>query len=685
MPNKLIFEKSPYLLQHAHNPVDWYPWSEEAFETAKNLDKPVFLSIGYSTCHWCHVMEKESFEDKEIAMLMNDAFINIKVDREERPDIDAIYMEVCQMLTGSGGWPLTIIMTPEQKPFFAGTYLPKYSRFGRIGMIELITKIQELWQTRREEILKSAESIYQHLKQSESTEFTETTVDELFEKAYKQLESSFDYKYGGFGHAPKFPTPHNLEFLLRYWKLKSLPNALDMVVKTLKAMRMGGIFDHLGFGFHRYSTDNKWIVPHFEKMLYDQALLIKIYTEVFLATKEELFKKTAIQIAEYIIQNLMSEAFESAEDADSEGVEGKFYLWTKDEITQLLKKDAEVFCRYFTVLDKGNFTPELGDGTVSNILYMQFTHSEQAKSIGISEEELENTIEKCRKILLNYRNKRVKPHKDDKILTDWNGLAIASISLAGAVFDRLDFITSAKKSADFILSKMRKYDGRLLHRYRDSEAGIDGMLDDYAFFINGLLALYEVTFEINYLKYAIELTEIMIEDFWDKENGGFYFTSNNAEKLITRKKELYDGAIPSSNSYALLNLIKLWKITSDTKYQELINKQFAAFKDKIAEYPSAYTKFITSMLYSNFHTYEIVIASENISDAKDIIKYLNTKFLPDRTILMKEKNSIFELLKISPYTREMGIIDGKATIYICKNFSCSLPVTSLEQLEKLLE
>ncbi len=685
MPNKLIFEKSPYLLQHAHNPVDWYPWSEEAFETAKNLDKPVFLSIGYSTCHWCHVMEKESFEDKEIAMLMNDAFINIKVDREERPDIDAIYMEVCQMLTGSGGWPLTIIMTPEQKPFFAGTYLPKYSRFGRIGMIELITKIQELWQTRREEILKSAESIYQHLKQSESTEFTEITVDELFEKAYKQLESSFDYKYGGFGHAPKFPTPHNLEFLLRYWKLKSLPNALDMVVKTLKAMRMGGIFDHLGFGFHRYSTDNKWIVPHFEKMLYDQALLIKIYTEVFLATKEELFKKTAIQIAEYIIQNLMSEAFESAEDADSEGVEGKFYLWTKDEITQLLKKDAEVFCRYFTVLDKGNFTPELGDGTVSNILYMQFTHSEQAKSIGISEEELENTIEKCRKILLNYRNKRVKPHKDDKILTDWNGLAIASISLAGAVFDRLDFITSAKKSADFILSKMRKYDGRLLHRYRDSEAGIDGMLDDYAFFINGLLALYEVTFEINYLKYAIELTEIMIEDFWDKENGGFYFTSNNAEKLITRKKELYDGAIPSSNSYALLNLIKLWKITSDTKYQELINKQFAAFKDKIAEYPSAYTKFITSMLYSNFHTYEIVIASENISDAKDIIKYLNTKFLPDRTILMKEKNSIFELLKISPYTREMGIIDGKATIYICKNFSCSLPVTSLEQLEKLLE
>lgn len=685
MPNKLISEKSPYLLQHAHNPVDWYPWSEEAFELAKQLDKPIFLSIGYSTCHWCHVMEKESFEDREVAMLMNDAFINIKVDREERPDIDSIYMEVCQMLTGSGGWPLTIIMTPQKKPFFAGTYFPKYSRYGRIGMIELIPKIQELWHTRREEILQSAESISSHLSKSEYFETKDISPEELFNEAYQQLASSFDYNYGGFRNAPKFPTPHNLEFLLRYWKLRKDKNALDMVEKTLTAMRMGGIYDHIGFGFHRYSTDNKWIVPHFEKMLYDQALLIKVYTEAYLATKNELFKKTAIQTAEYIINNLMSEAFESAEDADSEGVEGKFYLWTKDEIISLLKDDADIFCRYFSILEKGNFVPEHGDESDANILFMQFTHSEHAKSLNLSDAELEAIIEKCRKTLLEYRNKRIKPHKDDKILTDWNGLAISALAFAGAIFNKAEFIEAAKKSADFILSKMRKHDGRLLHRFRDSEAGIEAMLDDYAFFSNGLLTLYEATFKIDYLKYAIELTDIMIEDFWDWENGGFYFTSNNAEKLIARKKDVYDGAIPSGNSYALLNLIKLWKITSDTKYQELIDKQINAFISKIAEYPTAYTKFIATMLYSNNHTYEIVIVSDNQINAPEIIKHINNKYIPDKTIIFKENENVFELYKISPYTREMSMLDGRATVYVCKNFNCSLPVTTIEQIDKLIE
>ncbi len=438
MPNNLIYEKSPYLLQHSNNPVDWYPWCDEAFELARQLDIPIFLSIGYSTCHWCHVMEIESFEDEVIAEMMNKAFVNIKLDREERPDIDSIYMEVCQILTGSGGWPLTIIMTPEQKPFFAGTYFPKYSQFGRIGMYELITKIDELWKTRREDILQSAESITTRLLISEKSDDFDISPEQIFREAYKQLSSSFDYRYGGFRNAPKFPTPHNLQFLLRYWKIMNEKNALEMVEKTLTAMRYGGIYDHIGFGFHRYSTDNKWIVPHFEKMLYDQSLLITSYTEAYLATKNELFKKTALETTSYILRELTSEegGFYSAEDADSEGIEGKYYLWSDDEIKQVLKEDADTFRRYFSVLDKGNFHFEHQFDNNANILFMQFSHSEHSKALGINEETLNSIINRCINTLLQARNNRIKPYKDDKVLTDWNGLAISALALAGFTFDK---------------------------------------------------------------------------------------------------------------------------------------------------------------------------------------------------------------------------------------------------------
>jgi len=524
--NHLINEKSPYLLQHAYNPVDWYPWGEEAFEKARRENKPIFLSIGYSTCHWCHVMEHESFEDSTVAEEMNKTFISIKVDREERPDIDNIYMSVCQLLTGSGGWPLTIIMTPKKKPFFAGTYFPKETRFGRIGIIELTQKIAESWIVERDKINSSAEQIVEAIKNQQNISGNSEITEEAMNNAFEQFKSRFDSQFGGFGSSPKFPSPHNLTFLLRYWKHTGNLDALKMVEKTISSMRLGGIFDHIGFGFHRYSTDREWFLPHFEKMLYDQAMLTSAYIETYQATQNEEYALVAREIIEYVLRDMTSSegGFYSAEDADSEGIEGKFYVWSIDEIRKILnEKEAQLFITTYNLEQDGNFSEEATKiKTGENIPHLKSNLHDIAKRIVLNQSELERRLETIRQKLFAEREKRIHPYKDDKILTDWNGLMIASLAKTARVLDNDKFKNAAIKAMEFILTKMKDSNNRLLHRYRDGEFSIQATLDDYAFVIWGLLELYETTFDINYLKTAIELQNTQNEYFWDEINFGYF-------------------------------------------------------------------------------------------------------------------------------------------------------------------
>ncbi|MFH1624202.1 MAG: thioredoxin domain-containing protein, partial [Pseudomonadota bacterium] len=543
-PNRLISEKSPYLLQHAYNPVDWYPWREETFEKAEREGKPIFLSIGYSTCHWCHVMEKESFEDPEVARLMNETFVCIKVDREERPDIDSVYMTACQMMTGSGGWPLTIIMTPGKKPFFAATYIPKESRFGRKGMKALIPNIKKVWESRKGEVIGSAEKVSKELEKISHDAPGEGLGEAMLTMAYGHLSRIFDERYAGFGSAPKFPMPHNVMFLLRYWKRSGDERALMTAEKTLDAMRRGGIYDHVGFGFHRYSTDAGWLLPHFEKMLYDQASLAMAYTEAYQAIdKKREYKKTAREIFTYVLREMTDPGggFYSAQDADSEGEEGRFYLWSQEEIRHILStEEAELVEKVFNIEEKGNFLEEAtGKEAGQNILHLRKSLPEIASDLKITLETLEEGIEGARKKLFGERKKRVHPHKDDKILTDWNGMMIAALAKGAQVFGETTYEEAARRSAHFILDRMFDGQGRLYHRYRDGEAAIPAFLDDYAFLIWGLIELYEATFESVYLERALDFNALLLEHFWDRDSGGFYFVADDAPRILVRKKEMY--------------------------------------------------------------------------------------------------------------------------------------------------
>ncbi len=685
--NHLVDEKSPYLLQHAHNPVDWYPWGEEAFEKAKKEDKPVFLSIGYSTCHWCHVMERESFEDPGIAEMMNEAFVNIKVDREERPDIDAIYMNVCQMLTGSGGWPLTVFLTPEKKPFFAGTYFPKESMYGRIGMKDLIPRVKDLWETQREKIDSSAEEITNRL-QNVRLEADESKLEERsLDKCYREIDSSYDTVHGGFGSPPKFPTPHKFLFLLRYWKRSGDENALKMVEHTLREMRMGGVYDHVGFGFHRYSTNQRWLVPHFEKMLYDQALMTYAFVEAFQATGDEFYKKPANEILEYVMRDMTSPdgGFYSAEDADSEGEEGKFYVWQKPEIERILEDDGDIFIDAFNVTGEGNFKEpgeELPGG--KNILNRTEPLANLAEKQGLSKDELAGKIEQMRRKLFEVREDRVHPHKDDKILTDWNGLMIAAFAKAGAVFGNEEFIKTAENAAKFVLDKLALENGRLLHRFRGGEAAITGMLDDYAFLVWGLLELYEASFDIACLQKAIELTDEQIDQFADENDGGFYISADSSEKLITRSKEFFDGAIPSGNSVSMMNLIKLRQITAGEKYTAYINKSAGAFARSMSIAPSAFTFFASAADFMFGPSYEIVITGDpSDAETREMLDAVREKFLPNSVILFRDAGSPEKLAEIAEFTKMQEQVDGKSTAYVCRNYACEQPVTSVKELINL--
>lgn len=687
--NHLKHENSPYLKQHIYNPVDWYPWSKEAFDKAKRENKPIFLSIGYSTCHWCHIMAHESFEDDSVAHLLNETFVCIKVDREERPDIDKIYMNVCQMITGNGGWPLTIMMTPEQKPFFAATYIPKESRYNLKGLKTLIPEIKKLWETSHDDLVQSSIKITEILQNTKIKNVEKNLSDQTLDAAYKQLFSTFDELYGGFDVKPKFPISHNILFLLRYWKKTNDSYCLNMVETTLEAMRLGGLYDHLGFGFHRYATDRQWIVPHFEKMLYDQALMIIAYSEAYQATKNPLFKQTVQEIITYVLRDMTSKegGFYSAEDADSEGKEGKFYTWNFDELTnELSSEEIELISKIFNVSEKGNFSPETGIKNKENILYQKENLEELNKILHLNNENLVDTFESLRIKLFKMRETRIRPGKDDKIICSWNGLMIAALAKASQVFDNKTYIEKAEKAINFINKQFIQKNGDLLHIYQNGEVKITAYADDYAFLIWGLIELYQATFNLTYLQQSLQLTQNLLDHFWDKKLGGFYFTSDLNEKLIMRSKEIYDGAIPSANSVMMLNLIRLAKITGNHEFEEKANQIGHFFYNKITIMPSGYTHFLLGLDYALGPSIEIVIVGKkDAKDTQQIIKEINTMYLPNKVVIVKEPDEKDQSLDIlAPLLKVYSQITNKVTIYICKNHHCKLPTTDIKKMKQQL-
>ena len=682
--NRLVHESSPYLLQHAHNPVDWFPWIEEAFATASNEDKPILLSIGYSTCHWCHVMEEEVFSDPEAAALINRLFVPIKVDREERPDIDQVYMTASQIVTGSGGWPLTVFMTPEKQPFHIATYIPKQSRYGRPGVMQLLPRIEDAWKNNRKGITDSANSITKALESAHNNVDEGKLTPAIFATTFAQLSEQFDQQHGGFGDGQKFPRPHNMRYLLRHWKRTGDAEALHMVEVTLDAMRKGGIYDQVGFGFHRYATDTSWKLPHFEKMLYDQALISMAYLEAFSATGKQVYADTAREIFTYVLRDMTSPEglFYSAEDADSEGEEGLFYLWSEAELEAALgKQDAELISKVFNVEADGNFLDEAsGSKSGHNIFYRLISWDELAKQSKLDEKELHSRMKTSRQRLFELREKRIHPFKDEKVLVDWNGLMIAALAMGGRLLGEPEYIRAAEKAAGLILEKMRSEDGRLQHRWHKGDIGITATLNDYAFLVWGLTELYQAGQNSTYLNAALELNQIMLEDFEDKQ-GGLFLTAEHAEELLIRPVEIYDGAIPSGNSIALLNNLRLSRLTGDV---ELDKKGYAiadAFSQMIEQMPSGYTQFISGLDFALSEGFEIVIAGDaDAEDTRAMLHSLNSQFLPNTVVVLRTEQGAKAMNKLAPYTKYHSSIDGKATAYVCQNYSCNLPTTDIKQM-----
>ncbi len=684
--NRLCNEKSPYLLQHAQNPVDWYPWGEEAFEKAHREDKPVFLSIGYSTCHWCHVMERESFENLEIAGLLNDSFVNIKVDREERPEIDAVYMKVCQVMTQSGGWPLTIIMTPDKQPFFAATYIPDVSKYGRAGLREMIPAIKKLWQEKRADLLSDASEITRAVRHLPTTG-SQTLGEETMHRAYQSLLTGFDRTYGGFGRAPKFPSPHNFFFLLRYWKRTGSEQALRIVEHTLQNMRRGGIYDQIGFGFHRYATDERWTLPHFEKMLYDQALMALAFIEVYQATGKKEYEISSREIFTYVLRDMTDDegAFYCAEDADSEGVEGKFYMWSPEEVRGILTQDeaalflsdyrheADRFVQGMQELPEGQFIPHLK--MISDVNEKNVTTDGSGK------------IEVIRKKLFEHREQRIHPHKDDKILTDWNGLMIASLARGAQVFNEPEYARAALRAMGFITKTMRDKEGRLLHRYRKGQAAIAGNVDDYSFLIWALLELYETTFDAGHLVQALEYQSHLFARFRDELSGGFFFTPDDAEMLLMRPKELYDGAVPSGNSVAYMNALRLSRITGNADIGEKAEEIYRAFGTPVEEMPTAFTQFLCGLDFALRPSKEVIIAGEiNSEDTRNMMSALRKSFVPNKVVVfLPDGPSRQEMEAIAPFLKSYSSDHGHATAYVCSNYSCSPATTDPGKMMALLK
>lgn len=666
--NHLINEKSPYLLQHVENPVDWYPWGPEAFAKAIEADKPIFLSIGYSTCHWCHVMAHESFEDEEVAELLNDNFIAIKVDREERPDIDNIYMTVCQNMTGRGGWPLNVILTPEGEPFYAGTYFPKYSKYEMPGMIDLLTQINDEWKFNKDrainlgkEVKESLETIYSY--KTSGVQLNKTLLDSCF----NQIKEHYEPSYGGFSKAPKFPTPHKIMFLLRYYKMTGNEEALEMVNKTLESMYRGGIFDHIGFGFSRYSTDNYWLAPHFEKMLYDNALLTIAYLEAYEVTNNTLYKNVAEDVIEYVFRELLSEegGFYSAEDADSEGEEGKYYIFNPLEVEEVLgKEDAFYYNYYYGITPSGNFEGK----NIPNLIDKNYCNFFDEK------------IKELNKKMLKYRKSRMSLHKDDKILTSWNGLMIAALGKAYKVTLKEEYLKAADKAIEFIYNKLIDNNGRLLARYRDGEGNYLAYLDDYAFLTYGLIELYESSFDVKYLEKAVKLNEDMINKFKDEKDGAFFMTMEEGEELITRPKEFYDGAMPSGNSVAAYNILRLAKITGDPKLEDLGYENLKEVSKRIHGGSVNYTFFLSAVAFDINSSKELIVVLKKKEDLISLKEKIKDKEVFDLTIVVKDEENENRLNNIIEYIAEYKLKNNKTTYFLCENKTCNKPENDLNKL-----
>lgn len=665
IPNHLASEKSPYLLQHVYNPVDWYPWSEEAFDKAKRENKPIFLSIGYSTCHWCHVMAHESFEDEEVAAILNESFICIKVDKEERPDIDTLYMNICQVTTGHGGWPLTIFMTAEQKPFFAATYIPKHTRYGIVGLMDLLEQVRSEWITNQDEIENTGNQLQTIMKENfENKSDTGTVSKDFIHLAVTEFEQRFDHDYGGFGNEPKFPTPHNLMFLLHYASLESDEQSLFMVENTLKNMYRGGIYDHIGYGFSRYSTDAKWLVPHFEKMLYDNALLAMVYVQAYQYTKNPLYKTVCEQILEYIRREMTDKegGFYCAQDADSEGVEGKYYVFTPDEINSILgNEDGALFNTYFDITKEGNFE----GASIPNLL--------KTWEMKYDNEKLERL---CKQVY-TYRLNRTQLHKDDKILTSWNALMITAYANAAKVLQKEEYLDTAKRAVEFINRRLIGEDGRLYVRYRESDAKYFGHIDDYAFYCMALLSVYEASYDVAYLKQAMSLTDQMLEQFWDSNNSGFFLYAKDSEQLLYRPKEVYDGAIPSGNSVAGYVLQRLANITADVHYMEYAEKQLSFLAGQVKDYPAGYSFSLMAFLEALYPSKEIVCVENDKEEHQDLIDYLSWNFEPNTIAIVKNDKNQEELEKLVEYVTNYHTINEKTTYYVCENHSCQSPTNEL--------
>jgi len=683
MPNRLANAQSPYLLQHKDNPVDWHEWGPEAFEKAAAEDTPVFLSIGYSTCHWCHVMAHESFEDEEVARLMNEAFVNIKVDREERPDIDQIYMTVCQMMTGQGGWPLTVLLTPEKEPFFAATYLPKESRQGRIGMLDLVPRVASAWEEERDKVTQTAATLTQRLQQADShtPAGNEPTIDDI-EAAAAQLGQAYDATHGGFGGAPKFPSPHHLNLLLRYAHRTGDEEAVAQVTHTLRAMRQGGVFDQVGYGFHRYSTDVEWKLPHFEKMLYDQATLLLALTEAHQVTGEGWMARTIDEVVTYLTRDMRASegAFYSAENADSEGREGAFYVWTADQLRTLLAEEAVPFVfDLFNITEEGNFLEEATrQRTGENVLHQTESLAAVAERHDLPVDDAEALWEAARTTLLAARQERERPSLDDKILTDWNGLLMAALAQAGAALDEPRYVMLAEDAARFIRETLTTEDGRLLHRYRAGTAGIPGQLDDYAFYIFGLLHLYEATFNPSYLAEARTLVDV-VEAHFDSDAGGYYLNADDAEALITRPKEAYDGAIPSGNSVMLRNLVHLARLTGDTVLETAAGRIGRFFAAHIEKQPTGFTAMLCGVdLLAGPTTEVVLVGPPEADDLQALARPLRTTFTPRTVVLNAPPTGAMDAL--APFTAAHSQTDGQATAYVCQNFSCEQPTTDRDTM-----
>jgi hypothetical protein len=675
--NRLINQTSPYLLQHAYNPVDWYPWGSEAFEKAAKENKPIFLSIGYATCHWCHVMEAESFENEHIAGILNTHFVAIKVDREERPDLDDVYMAAVQLMTGAGGWPLSAFLTPQRRPFYGGTYFPPQDVYGRPGFERVLLSIADAWKNRRDEVINSAENVTNILTPASAQEGFEQLKPPLLEEAFVQINNAFDPEYGGIGSSPKFPSPSYLYFLMCYWLRVKEDKALQMVTKTLDCMAAGGIYDHIGGGFHRYSTDRRWRVPHFEKMLYDQALISRCYVQAWQITKNPEYAHIAAETFDYVLRDMRdaSGGFYSAEDADSEGREGTFYLWSPEEIEAVLGVDeGGIFNEYYGVTEEGNFEDK-------NILSRTISIEDLAANSDCGIEHINEILFKSRKKLLVRRDARIRPSRDEKIIAGWNGLMIESLAYGGVAMQKQKYIDAAAASAEFIFGTLLQK-GRLMRYCRDGKVVEKAYLDDYAAMAAAMIALYEATFNAKWLRHAIELTDTMIELFEDTQQGGFFLNGSDSEKLIILPKPSHDGAIPCGNSTAAEALLKLGRLTMNTVYTEKAAKTLKAFSKHMSDSPLSLTQMMIPLGFWLGPTQEIVIAAgANAAQAKEMLQLAQRYFLPNAVIIFHDSK---EIEKIVPFVKSQTAVDNKATAYVCENYVCKKPITELTELEKTI-